>query len=234
MPQNFDLVATAFQVMKFFVPFLFALCFHEFAHGWVARLRGDNTAEMMGRLTMNPMAHADLIGTVIFPITAMVAAVNGVRLPLFGWAKPVPVNERNLKSPKADMFWIAAAGPLSNLLLAFVAAVGLGAYMNYAEGAQLDMAGGAGEIREVVFTFIGINVFLAVFNMIPIHPLDGGKVLARFLPDRINDKLEEMQQQLSFLLLILFVSGASRFIAYPAQWLISVIYMPIAQGVASL
>ena len=232
--QNFNLVGTAFEVMKFFVPFLFALCFHEFAHGWVARLRGDNTAERLGRLTLNPMAHADLVGTVIFPIAAMAAAVNGVRLPLFGWAKPVPVDERNLKSPKSDMFWIAAAGPLSNLLLATIAAVGLGAFYKYAISAHLDMEGGPGQIKDVIEMFIGINVFLAVFNMIPIHPLDGGKVLARFLPDRINFKLEEMQQQLSIFLMILFISGASRFIAYPAQWLISGIFMPIAQGVANI
>lgn len=234
MSQNFNLVATAFEVMKFFVPFLFALCFHEFAHGWVARLRGDRTAETMGRLTLNPMAHADLVGTIIFPLTAMAAAVNGVRLPLFGWAKPVPVDERNLKNPKADMFWIAAAGPLSNLLLATLAAIALGAYWKYAVTANLDLGGGAGQIKEVVEMFIGINVFLAIFNLIPIHPLDGGKVLARFLPDRINYKLEDMQQQLGFLLLILFISGASRLIAYPAQWMIGHFFMPIAQLVANL
>jgi Zn-dependent protease len=234
MSQNFNLVATAFEVMKFFVPFLFALCFHEFAHGLVAKWRGDKTAEMMGRLTLNPMAHADLVGTVIFPITSMIAAVNGVRLPLFGWAKPVPVDERNLKNPKADMFWIAAAGPLSNLFLATLAAVGLGAFWRYAVGANLDMGGGAGQIKEVVEMFIGINVFLAVFNLIPIHPLDGGKVLARFLPDRVNAKLEDVQQQLSFLLLILFVSGAARLIAYPAQWMIATVFLPIANGVATL
>lgn len=234
MSQNFNLVATAFEVMKFFVPFLFALCFHEFAHGLVAKWRGDKTAETMGRLTLNPMAHADLVGTVIFPITSMVAAVNGVRLPLFGWAKPVPVDERNLKNPKVDMFWIAAAGPLSNLLLATLTAIAFGGFVRYAITSNLDMAGGAGQIKEVLDMFIGINVFLAIFNLIPIHPLDGGKVLARFLPDRINTRLEESQQQLSFLLLILFISGGARFIAYPAQWMIHSVFYPIAEGVARL
>lgn len=226
MRQNFDLIETAYRAMIYFVPFLFALCFHEFAHGWVARLRGDRTAEIMGRLTLNPMAHADLIGTVILPLMSIVSGI-----PFFGWAKPVPVDERNLKNPKVDMFWIAAAGPLSNLLLAFIGALVLGLFARFSGAALLSDQPGALAIRDVLGIFITVNVFLAVFNLIPLHPLDGAKVLARFLPDQVNDQLEMWSGYTSLLLLMLFVSGGIALIAGPADW-IRHIFFSLAQGVA--
>lgn len=199
--------------MKFFVPFLFALCFHEFAHGWVARLRGDRTAEMMGRLTLNPMAHADPIGTIFLPILSVIT-----HIPLFGWAKPVPVDERNLKNPRVDMFWIASAGPLSNVFLALVGAGAAGVFVKLNMEAVLSRDHVTMQIFEVLQVFILMNLYLAFFNLIPIHPLDGGKVIARFLPDNVNRKLEEMQNYTSMLLLLLFISGALALIAGPAQW----------------
>jgi Zn-dependent protease len=225
---SFNLIETAFRVMKFFVPFLFALCFHEYAHGWVARLRGDRTAEMMGRLTLNPMAHADLLGTVILPIMAILT-----HIPFFGWAKPVPVNERNLKNPRTDMFWVASAGPLSNLLLAFVAAIATGLFAKFDAHALMTEDAGAHQILEVLQTFIMLNVYLAVFNLIPLHPLDGGKVIARFLPHEWNRKLEEMQQYTSLFLMMLFITGAISIISGPANF-IARIFWGIAQGVASV
>jgi len=226
MQQNFDLIETAFNVMKFFVPFLFALCFHEFAHGWVARLRGDRTAEIMGRLTLNPMAHADPIGTVVFPILAQISHV-----PLFGWAKPVPVDERNLKNPKVDMFWIAAAGPLSNLLLAFIGAAGLGLSLRYFGAWFEGQEKAAIAALDVFKMFITINVFLAVFNLLPLHPLDGGKVLARFLPDRWNDRLEEMQSYTSLFLILMFLMGGFWIISTPARFVTSLFFL-LAEKVA--
>lgn len=218
MSENLNLIETAFTVMKFFIPFLFALCFHEFAHGWVARLRGDRTAELMGRLTLNPLAHADLVGTVILPILAV-----ATKLPLFGWARPVPVDERNLKNPKVDMFWIAFAGPLANLFLAVVgSALLIGLLILFKEGLSARDPGIMTMI-EVGVMFIKINVFLAVFNMLPLHPLDGAKVLARFLPDSINRKLEEMQGVTSMVLLLLFVSGGFVVISGPANALANVL-----------
>src|SRR5580658_5489953 len=103
------------RVVTGFIPFLFALCVHEYAHGFVANKLGDPTAKMMGRLTLNPMAHADPIGTVVLPVMAILFGA-----PFFGWAKPVPVNSRNLKHEKRDMCWIAAAGPGSNVIMAFI------------------------------------------------------------------------------------------------------------------
>lgn len=228
MSQNFNLAETAFLVLKNFLPFLFAICFHEFAHGWVARLRGDRTAETMGRLTMNPMAHADPIGTIILPIVSILT-----QIPLFGWAKPVPVDERNLKNPKSDMFWIALAGPLSNMLLALIGAVALGFfYRFFADSLHADNPG-LGEIHHVLRIFIIVNVFLAVFNLLPIHPLDGGKVIARFLPDSVNRQLEEWQSYTSMLLLVLFVTGSISIITGPALW-VNRIFMSLATGVASV
>jgi Zn-dependent protease len=209
------------RVLVQYPAFLFALSFHEFAHGWVARKSGDRTAEMMGRLTLNPMSHADPIGTVILPILGM--ASGGF---MFGWAKPVPVNERNLKKPRQEMFWIALAGPVSNLLLAMVAVFGLAFADRYGGGLR-----GAG--HELLVAFFFINLFLAVFNLIPVHPLDGGKVLARFLPDNVNNWLEGNQQIIGILFLGLMLTGAFRVLAYPVNLLAGAM-LAMAQSIALL
>jgi Zn-dependent protease len=183
--------------MLVFVPFLFSLCFHELAHGLVAKWKGDRTAELQGRLTLNPMAHADPIGTWALPLLA-ITFNSGF---FFGWAKPVPVDTRNLRG-KMDMFWIAAAGPLSNVFLAVIGAIGLGFIAAYMHSSS------AGSVVQLVNSFIGINLFLAVFNLIPIHPLDGGKIIEPFLPGNWNTWLLENQMQLNmFLLLILLLGG---------------------------
>lgn len=210
--QNIDFASRIQEAIIFFIPFLFSLCFHEYAHGWVARLRGDRTAEMMGRLTLNPVAHADMIGTVILPLMAVIS-----QIPMFGWAKPVPVNPRNLKTPKNDMFLVALAGPMSNVFLALVATLVLGLIGGFAPS-TLVKADGAGPsiVFELAKGFIYINMILAVFNLIPLHPLDGGKVLARFLPDRINDQLENAQMASSVILLMLFFMGALQYVLQPA------------------
>lgn len=208
--QSMDMSKLALFPM-WFLPFLFSLCFHEYAHGWVARRKGDRTAEMMGRLTLNPISHMDMIGTLIMPLMAF---MTGLSI-FFGWAKPVPVNERNLKNPRVDMFWIAAAGPLSNLLLAAVASV-----LGYIFFIHLQVPG-TEKYASVLTNFVAINVFLAVFNAIPIHPLDGGKIIARFLPAEINNKLEQNEQTLGIILLVLIVTGAvSHILLPPASFLI--------------
>lgn len=148
-------------------PILFALTFHEYAHAWTAFKFGDPTARLQGRLTLNPMAHLDPAGTIMLIITILA----GVGL---GWAKPVPVDTRYLKNPRQGMMWIALAGPVSNILLAFI----LGWLFSV-----LPSDGGMTEIfREMVRVGISINLSLAFFNLIPIPPLDGSRVLTGLLP----------------------------------------------------
>lgn len=214
------------KLVIFFGPLLFALCFHEFAHGLVAKWRGDNTAERMGRLTMNPLAHADMMGTFIFPIVSILMT-SGMASPIiFGWAKPVPVESRNLKNVRTDMFWIALAGPLSNIFLAVVTTflwaliLKFQLFADYSQGIQM-----------FATTFIGTNILLAVFNLVPLHPLDGGKVLARFLPYSINRKLEENEQISGIILLVLLFSGVlMSILSYPME----ILYRVIVTSVMSI
>ncbi|MBX3021213.1 MAG: site-2 protease family protein [Bdellovibrionales bacterium] len=192
-----DFVEIGAKLAIYFIPFLFALCFHEFAHGYVAKMRGDRTAELSGRLSLNPMVHADPIGTWLLPILAIAFSSPF----FFGWAKPVPVNSRNLMKPKWDMFWVALAGPMSNVFLALVATIGLGVALAYGS----DPSGG---LIKLLGVFLSVNLFLAVFNLIPIHPLDGGKVIEPFLPYSWNRWLEENQAALNMgLLLVIFMGG---------------------------
>ncbi len=198
------------NVITFYIPFLFALCFHEYAHGWVAKKLGDNTAEVMGRLTLNPLAHIDWIGTVILPISAIL--IPGI--PLFGWAKPVPVNSRNLRHPRNDMFWVALAGPLSNILLFIVGLIFLAVIFKtqaFAPSVQM---------MKMFYTFLALNLFLAFFNLLPIHPLDGGKVFSRFLPLKWDIWLESKQDILQWILLLLVITGGLSILALPVEWIL--------------
>ena len=206
---EFNISGMIVRAAVLFPPFLFALCFHEFAHGWEARRRGDNTAELMGRLTLNPVAHMDIIGTLVLPLVGLMGGIPFI----FGWAKPVPVNSRNLDNVVKDMFWIAAAGPLSNVLLAVFSSVCL---------VVLSHVGGISQqIMMMLLAFGMVNIILAVFNMIPLHPLDGGKVLARFIPARWNQALESNQGMNMIILLGLMFMGV---IGQLIQW-VSIPYL---------
>jgi Zn-dependent protease len=195
-----------------FFAFIFSLCFHEMAHGWMAKRRGDNTAELMGRLTMNPFAHADLLGTFILPAIGMLS-----NLPVFGWAKPVPVNERNLKRPRIDMFWIAMAGPLSNVFLAVVCISALMLTSGQSlDGGVRSLFGPTASGAQMILRFmVLINLILAFFNLIPVHPLDGGKIIARFLSPKASSFLEEHQGVIGMILMVLALSGMLGIVILP-------------------
>lgn len=213
---GFDLANFLPMVGMIYIPLLLALCVHEWAHAMMSKVRGDNTAEMMGRLTLNPVAHMDPIGTVAFPLLGL-AFGSPV---FFGWAKPVPYDPRNLKNPRIDAFWIALAGPLSNVVLAILAAGVLGVLARMVPTAIWSSAGSMIDqpLGTILFFFIRINLFLAIFNMIPLHPLDGGKVLARFLPARVNDWLEQNEQMTGLILIGLLLLGAFAILAIPVQF----------------
>ena len=172
---------------------LASLTVHEWAHAWTADRLGDPTARMLGRVTFNPIPHIDLIGTIILPLLAMVG--TGM---LFGWAKPVPVNISRLRHPKRDFMLVAAAGPASNLVLASI-----GAVVWHALGYDAM----ATNFSRVLYFFISINVLLAVFNMLPVPPLDGGNVLAGLLPDRFAPIINGLRQFGFLILLALIVTG---------------------------
>jgi Zn-dependent protease len=171
-----------------------SLSVHEAAHAWAANRLGDPLARQLGRLSLNPAVHIDPIGTLLFPLIAMLT-----NLPLIGWAKPVPVNTHHLKHPKRDFALIAAAGPASNLVMAVIGALIFGLLPGTAPG---DIAGRAlmRPLNTLVLSFVQLNVLLAVFNMIPVPPLDGGNVLVGILP-RAGVRIVEQLRPYGFMIL---------------------------------
>ena len=192
------------------LPVLFAITVHEVAHGYVAYLLGDKTARVLGRLTLNPLKHIDIIGTVIVPIILVI--LGGV---IIGWAKPVPINSRHFHKPKRDLALVAAAGPFANFLMLFIwAAIGkVGAILvqhNIPGMSAVYYMGKAG---------IEINIMLFILNLLPIPPLDGGHVLAGFLPKKLAIRYEQMAPIGFFVLLFLLAIGLLNVIINPAMTL---------------
>jgi Zn-dependent protease len=206
---NFAQVFIAFTVL------LFSLTIHEMAHAWTADRLGDSTARLLGRVSLNPVVHADPIGTVLFPLLALVTGA-----PLIGWAKPVPVNIRNLRRAERDYVLVAAAGPASNLVLAFAASLIL-AVMPVSPQTLSDPNVTA-PIAVILGRTIVLNVLLAVFNMIPIPPLDGGNVLAGLLPYRMAVEFNRVRPY-GFLLLyvLLFTGGFEKIVLPPSRMILS-------------
>ena len=189
---------------------------HEAAHAWAADRLGDSTARMLGRLSLNPAVHIDPIGTVVFPLVAMVSG-----LPLIGWAKPVPVNVAELRENWRQKFMVvAAAGPASNLVLALIAAILLRMVTPASDG-----FGGAAEpssLAPMLYLAIRLNVLLAVFNMVPIPPLDGGNVLSGLLSGPMADAFDRLRPY-GFLILygLMFTGALWTIISPPASYLLS-------------
>ena len=174
---------------------------HEAAHAWAADRLGDPTARHLGRLSLNPAVHIDPIGTLLFPLIAMLTNV-----PLIGWAKPVPVDPRHLRHPKRDFAIIAAAGPASNLIMAVIGAVVFAMLPDVVPG---DIAAGAviRPLQRLVGAFVQLNVLLAVFNMIPVPPLDGGNVLIGILPHAGVRVVEQLRPYGFMILYALMLTG---------------------------
>ncbi|MGA0099624.1 MAG: site-2 protease family protein [Steroidobacteraceae bacterium] len=192
------------------IPVLLAITLHEVAHGRMALRFGDRTAEQAGRLSLNPLRHIDPIGTVLVP--ALLLALGGF---LFGWAKPVPVNAGRLRRPRQDMVWVAAAGPGSNLLMALGWALVLSAVLKSGGGTAAEWLGSMASVG------IYINLLLAVFNMLPIPPLDGGRVLSNLLPPSgLSRALDKVEPFGLFIVLGLVVTGILfKLLAGPIDWL---------------
>ena len=180
------------------IPTLFAIVVHEVAHGWVAKQHGDNTAYMLGRLTLNPIKHIDPVGTILVPLL-MIAFLGFA----FGWAKPVPIDWRNLRNPRRDMVLVAAAGPLSNLLMA----IGWGLLAKLAEFLPGSLNMVALPIIYMGLFGIFINVILMVFNLIPIPPLDGGRVAVGLLPPSMAQGLSRLEPYGLLIIVALLATG---------------------------
>src|SRR5262245_17873063 len=193
MPPQFDELIYLASVWA--IPLIIAITFHEAAHGYVARFFGDDTAWQLGRVTLNPFKHIDPVGTILLP-----ALLFAVRSPLlFGYAKPVPVNFRALRNPRRDMIWVAAAGPGMNIALAILAALAFHLVGFFPETAGRWIA-------ENLKNALVINVFLAIFNMLPLPPLDGGRVAVGLLPDALARPLARLEPYgLPLLIGILFI-----------------------------
>ena len=204
------------QVFIKFIVLLFSLTVHELAHAWTASRLGDPTARLLGRVSLNPMVHADPIGTILFPLLAIIGNV-----PLIGWAKPVPVNINRLRRGRRDYVFVAAAGPASNLLMALGASIGLS--LLTVSPMRLGEPNVSAPIASLLAQAMLINVLLAVFNMIPIPPLDGGNVLGGLLPRSIGSKYDAIVRPYGFILLyaLLLTRGFDYLVIPPARFLLS-------------
>ena len=200
------------QIFISFLVLVFSLTVHESAHAWTADRLGDPTARALGRISLNPLVHADPIGTLLFPLIGLLT-----HAPIIGWAKPVPVATWRFRHPRRDYLLVAAAGPMSNLSMALVAAAALRLLP-----AAPQAAGVLEPLTVIVFAVLVVNLLLAIFNMLPIPPLDGGTVLAGLLPERFAAGFDRVRPY-GFLLLyaLMFSGGFSVVVGIPYRYMLS-------------
>lgn len=215
---------TLYQAAALIVPLIFAIVFHEVAHGWAARALGDPTAQRMKRLSLNPFRHVDPIGTIVVP--GVLALAKG---PVFGWAKPVPVNKWMLRNPRFGMMAVAAAGPASNLVLAGIGALVLGLVAGLVTGPATPGSTTDFIVLNLSY-FIQINIFLALFNLLPIPPFDGSHIVEGLLPRSWVPAYEKLRP-LGFPLVLLLVvvlpwlipgfNPVGKLVTPPFEWLMA-------------
>jgi Zn-dependent protease len=211
-----DIQQIIVYIAVYAIPVLLAITVHEAAHGYVARHFGDTTAWMLGRVTLNPVKHIDPIGTIVVPI---ITSFGGF---LFGWAKPVPVDFSKLRDPKRDMLWVAAAGPGANIAMAL-------AWVLLAR-VMLEVGGSGGAYEywiRVADAGIRVNVGLAVLNLFPLLPLDGGRMLVSVLPHKLAYSYARLEPYGMVILVVLIVSGA-------LGWIIGPVMMSVMRNMYSL
>lgn len=200
------------SVLIAFLVLIFSLTVHESAHAWTASRLGDDTARRLGRVSLNPLVHIDPIGTVVFPLLAIVG-----NLPVIGWAKPTPVLVRNLRHPRRDNILVTAAGPASNLLIAIVASV---IFHLLAPNMYVQDVDVTSPLVIILGRAIDINLLLAIFNMLPIPPLDGGNVLLGVLPVRLAYRFAVLRSYGFLILYALMLTGALGYIIGPPYFLL--------------
>lgn len=193
------------------VPFIMAVVFHEYAHGFIANQWGDSTAKKEGRLTLNPLPHMDPLGTLLFPIINMLSGMNL----LFGWAKPVPINPKHFRKYRTGLFWVSLAGPGMNFLLACFSAAAFCSIHAWIPPTFYLYE----PLIAMAYVSISLNYSLGIFNLIPIPPLDGSKMIEAFLPPAVARKYESVARYGFFILLALLMSGALSILRYPISFM---------------
>ena len=195
-----EITESLYRVLVYGIPLIFAITLHEAAHGLAAKRYGDNTAYMLGRVTINPLPHIDMVGTVIVPgILLLGSAFTGLGGVLLGWAKPVPINTRNLKPFRKGMLMVALSGPLSNFCQALIWFILLKAFINTGLLTQ--------SLLDITVAGVLVNFYLMAFNLLPLPPLDGGRIIMMLLPFNAAQQFARLEQYGMIILVVLILSG---------------------------
>ena len=201
-----DMTNALIKILIYAIPVIFAITLHEAAHGYVARHFGDNTAWMLGRVSLNPIRHIDPLGTIVLPLVTVM--LSGF---MFGWAKPVPVNFNNLRDPKRDSLWVAAAGPASNLVQSL-----LWATIALVLSHVVQPTGLVGAFwQSIAEAGIQVNVVFAILNLFPLLPLDGGRIVTSLLPNRLAYAYSRTEPFGMLILIVLIVTGVLNYVLGP-------------------